>query len=60
MQASALMAREQLSRRWVATQSADRQKKPKRVVHRSMEFLMGRTLGNALAALDSTHDVPAA
>jgi glycogen phosphorylase len=59
MQAVARMAREQLSRRWVATQAADRNQKTKRVVYLSMEFLMGRTLGNALAALKLTDDVAA-
>jgi glycogen phosphorylase len=59
MQAVALMARQQLSQRWVATQAADRNQKAKRVVYLSMEFLMGRTLGNALAALNLTDDVTA-
>jgi starch phosphorylase len=49
------VAREQLSRRWVASDSADRAAKARRVVYLSMEFLMGRTLGNALAAL-GLHD----
>jgi starch phosphorylase len=51
LQAMSLAAREQLSRRWVATMAADRDAKARRVVYLSMEFLMGRTLGNALAAL---------
>jgi glycogen phosphorylase len=51
LQAVAWAAREQLSRRWVATAAADRATKARRVVYLSMEFLMGRTLGNALAAL---------
>ncbi|MCP5285555.1 MAG: glycogen/starch/alpha-glucan phosphorylase [Burkholderiaceae bacterium] len=51
LQAVSLAAREQLSRRWVATTAADRATKARRVVYLSMEFLMGRTLGNALAAL---------
>jgi len=46
----AQLAREQLSQRWVATQAA--QRGSRRVCYLSMEFLMGRTLGNALAALD--------
>ncbi|HPU50738.1 MAG TPA: glycogen/starch/alpha-glucan phosphorylase [Burkholderiaceae bacterium] len=54
MQATAQVAREQLSRRWVATQAADRASKARRVYYLSMEFLIGRTLGNALAALDMT------
>ena len=59
MQASALIAREQLSRRWVATQTADRQQKARRVIYLSMEFLMGRTLSNAMAALDLTDELKA-
>ena len=54
MQAVSQVAREQLSKRWVATQCADRDNKARRVYYLSMEFLMGRTLGNALAALDLT------
>jgi starch phosphorylase len=46
----AQLAREQLSQRWVATQAA--QRGARRVCYLSMEFLMGRTLGNALAALE--------
>ena len=52
MQAIALTAREPLARRWVAGDHADRQARARRVYYLSMEFLMGRTLGNALAALD--------
>jgi glycogen phosphorylase len=51
MHAVAQVAREQLSQRWVATASADTKAKARRVYYLSMEFLMGRTLGNALAAL---------
>ncbi len=50
MSGVAQLAREQLSQRWVATQAAERGNR--RVYYLSMEFLMGRTLGNALAALD--------
>jgi starch phosphorylase len=46
----AQLARERLSQRWVATQAA--QRGSRRVCYLSMEFLMGRTLGNALAALE--------
>ncbi len=59
MQAVALIARAQLSQRWVATQAADRHQKSKRVVYLSMEFLMGRTLGNAMAALNLTDEMKA-
>ncbi|HOM13875.1 MAG TPA: glycogen/starch/alpha-glucan phosphorylase, partial [Rubrivivax sp.] len=50
MAAMAETARQRLSQRWVATQHA--QRGARRVYYLSMEFLMGRTLGNALAALD--------
>ncbi len=52
MHAVAQVAREQLSRRWVAGDSADRAAKARRVYYLSMEFLIGRTLSNALAALE--------
>ncbi len=52
MHAVAQVAREQLSERWVAGDSADRAAKARRVYYLSMEFLIGRTLSNALAALD--------
>jgi starch phosphorylase len=51
MHAMAQVARERLSRRWVATEAADRQAGARRVYYLSMEFLIGRTLGNAIAAL---------
>ncbi len=52
MQAVSRVARQQLSRRWVDTQAAQRAEKARRVYYLSMEFLMGRTLSNALAALE--------
>ena len=52
MHAVAQVAREQLSRRWVANDAHDRQAKARRVYYLSMEFLIGRTLGNALGALE--------
>jgi starch phosphorylase len=54
MQAVAQVARQQLSRRWVETQARERAGKARRVVYLSMEFLMGRTLSNSLAALNMT------
>ncbi|MBL8348147.1 MAG: glycogen/starch/alpha-glucan phosphorylase [Rubrivivax sp.] len=51
MHAMAQLAREHLSRRWVANEAADREGKARRVYYLSMEFLIGRTLGNAIAAL---------
>ena len=56
LQATAQVAREQLSQRWVATQKHERDDKRRRVYYLSMEFLIGRTLGNALAALDLRED----
>jgi len=54
MQAVAQVARADLSQRWVATQSQEKHQKARRVAYLSMEFLMGRTLSNALAALNLT------
>lgn len=54
MRAVASAAREELARRWVAGAEADRASKARRVVYLSMEFLIGRTLSNALAALQFT------
>ncbi len=51
MHALAQVARERLSRRWVAGDAADRERRARRVHYLSMEFLIGRTLGNALDAL---------
>jgi starch phosphorylase len=54
MQALAQVARAELSRRWVQTQARERDAKARRVYYLSMEFLIGRTLSNALAALGLT------
>ncbi|MFZ4285742.1 glycogen/starch/alpha-glucan phosphorylase [Variovorax sp. HJSM1_2] len=51
MQAVSQVARQQLSQRWVSTQAQQHSDKTRRVVYLSMEFLMGRTLSNALGAL---------
>ena len=51
MGAVSQVARAELSRRWVAGDSADRAAKVRRVYYLSMEFLIGRSMGNALAAL---------
>ncbi|WP_180129245.1 glycogen/starch/alpha-glucan phosphorylase [Rhodoferax sp. BLA1] len=59
MQAVAQVARAQLSERWVHTQREERKHKARRVVYLSMEFLMGRTLSNALAALNLTEGAAA-
>ncbi|MEO7336004.1 MAG: hypothetical protein ABIV63_05410, partial [Caldimonas sp.] len=52
LQGVSQVARDRLSRRWVRTQARQGEAKARRVYYMSMEFLMGRTLGNALAALD--------
>ncbi len=52
MLAVAQVARERLSQRWVAGQADDSAAKARRVYYLSMEFLIGRTLSNALAALE--------
>ena len=57
MHAVAQIAREQLSQRWVAGDSADRARKARRVYYLSMEFLIGRSLSNALGALELTADM---
>jgi len=54
MQALAQVARAELSRRWVQTQARERDAKARRVYYLSMEFLIGRTMSNALAALGLT------
>jgi glycogen phosphorylase len=58
--AVAQVAREALAERWVRTQAADRRSKARRVYYLSMEFLMGRTLGNALASLGLNEGAAAA
>jgi len=56
MQAVAQLARPELSERWVETQAAERTAKSRRIYYLSMEFLIGRTLGNALDALGLRSD----
>ena len=60
MQAVSQMARKQLSGRWVQTQAQEKQAQARKVAYFSMEFLMGRTLSNALASLDLTADATSA
>ena len=54
------VARDQLAKRWVKTQVEDRKNKARRVYYMSMEFLIGRTLNNALSALDLRKNAEAA
>ena len=51
MRALAALAREQLARRWVDSDAADRRSRVRRVHFLCMEFLIGRTLHSALSAL---------
>ncbi len=60
MQALSQVARQRLSQRWVRTQAEQSAAKARRVYYLSMEFLMGRTLGNALAALGLQGEAAAA
>ncbi len=51
-QATALTVRDHLVARWQATRDNYRTNKPKRINYLSLEFLMGRTLNNAILNLD--------
>jgi starch phosphorylase len=59
--AAAHASRELLAERWIRTQAEDRADiKSRRVHYLSMEFLMGRALGNAVAALGLDDELRAA
>ncbi len=49
--------RDRMIAQWIKTQDTYYEENPKRVYYFSLEFLMGRTLGNALLNLDLTDDV---
>jgi starch phosphorylase len=53
----ALTVRDRLMERWNDTQAAYYEANAKRVYYLSLEFLMGRTLGNALLALGMTDEI---
>ena len=59
-QALALSIRDLIMERWIATRDAYDEKQPRTVNYISLEFLMGRTLGNALINLDVCDAVEAA
>lgn len=48
----ALGVRDRLIERWIATQQTYYKKDPKKIYYLSLEFLIGRTLGNAIMNLD--------
>jgi len=60
MHAVAQLARRRLAARWVRTQGAEHEAKARRIYYLSMEFLIGRSLGNALAALGLRGEAAAA
>src|SRR5262245_38513545 len=50
-QALALAVRDRLIQRWIRTQDEYYDQDPKRIYYLSLEYLMGRTLGNSVIAL---------
>ena len=56
-QAVALAAKDFIVDRWIATQDAYKKQDPKYVYYLSMEFLMGRALGNNLINLCCYNEV---
>lgn len=51
-QALSYSVRDKMIEKWLQTQETYYQKNPKRIYYFSLEFLMGRTLGNAILNLD--------
>lgn len=58
--AAALTVRDRLVERWRETRERYRVERPKRVAYLSLEFLMGRTLNNAVMNLDMEAQLQAA
>jgi starch phosphorylase len=58
--ALALMVRHRIVERWMKTQSGYHQKNVRRVYYLSMEFLIGRLLGNYMFNLGTEKDIEAA
>jgi len=56
-EAAALTVRDRLIERWRDTREHYRTEKPKRVAYLSLEYLMGRTLNNAVLNLDLEHQL---
>src|SRR5262245_58181745 len=50
--ALSLAVRDRLIQRWIKTQDAYYEQDPKRIYYLSLEYLMGRTLGNSVIAMD--------
>lgn len=59
MQATAMASRDALAERWVATQREDVTNNARRAYYLSAEFLIGRAMSNALAALNLDKDFAA-
>lgn len=57
--ALALAVRDRLIQRWIKTQDAYYEQDPKRIYYLSLEYLMGRTLGNSLIAMGAARAVHA-
>ena len=60
LEAAQLTVRDQLVERWMATTKAQYEQDAKRVYYLSMEFLIGRTITNALLALEIEEPLRAA
>jgi starch phosphorylase len=54
-QAAALVVRDRLVERWASTRDTYQRLRPRRIAYLSLEYLMGRSLNNALLNLDMEH-----